>query len=45
MDSLTGKLKYLFHELFESHFSEIFPKHGSIVDLSLSYSPIEKTEK
>lgn len=45
MDSLTGKLKYLFHELFESHFLEIFPKHGSIIDLSLSYSPIEKTEK
>ena len=45
MDSLTGKLKYLFHELFEVHFSNIFPKHGSIVDLSLSYSPIEKTEK
>jgi len=45
MDSLTGKLKYLFHELFEVHFTRIFPKHGSIVDLSLSYSPIEKTEK
>lgn len=45
MDSLTGKLKYLFHELFEVHFSNIFPKYGSIIDLSLSYSPIEKTEK
>jgi hypothetical protein len=45
MDSLTGKLKFLFHELFESHFSNIFPKYGSIIDLSLSYSPIEKTEK
>ena len=45
MDSLTGKLKFLFHELFEVHFTRIFPKHGSIIDLSLSYSPIEKTEK
>ena len=45
MDSLTGKLKYLFHELFEVYFSNIFPKYGSIIDLSLSYSPIEKTEK
>ncbi len=45
MDSLTGKLKYLFHELFELHFTRIFPKYGSIIDLSLSYSPIEKTEK
>jgi len=45
MESLTSKLKFLFHELFEPYFSKIFPKHGSIIDLSLSYSPIEKTEK
>jgi hypothetical protein len=45
MESLTNKLKFLFHELFEPYFSKIFPQHGSIIDLSLSYSPNEKTEK
>ena len=45
MESLTNKLKFLFHELFEPYFSKIFPQYGSIIDLSLSYSPIEKTEK
>lgn len=45
MESLTNKLKFLFHELLEPYFSKIFPRYGSIIDLSLSYSPIEKTEK
>ena len=44
MDSLTEKMKYLFDELLGSHFSKIFPQHGSILDLSLSYSP-RKTEE
>lgn len=45
MESLTNKLKFLFHELFEPYFSKIFPQYGSIIDLSLSYKSIEKTEK
>jgi hypothetical protein len=42
MDELTEKLKHLFHELFNAPFSKYFPQHGSIVDLSLSYTPLPK---
>ncbi len=44
MDDLTEKLKYLFDELLGSHFSSFFPQYGSILDLSLSYTPPRKTE-
>lgn len=38
MDDLTSKLKYLFQKLFGTHFEKIFPTHGSIIDISLSYA-------
>ena len=44
MDDLTEKLKYLFDLLLSSHFSKLFPQYGSILDLSLSYTP-RKTDK
>jgi hypothetical protein len=45
VDELTDKLKYLFNEMFGIHFSKYFPGHGSIIDLSLSYTPpTSKTE-
>jgi len=45
MDDLTSKLKHLFNESFGKHFASIFPQHGSILDLSLSYSPPRKTNE
>jgi len=45
MEELTDKLKYLFHEIFNTPFSKYFPQHGSIIDMSLSYTPLpRKTE-
>ena len=43
MDDLTEKLKYLYNTLLGKHFESIFPQYGSILDLSLSYSPPRKT--
>lgn len=45
MDSLTDKMKYLFEELLGTHFMKIFPQYGSILDLSLSYTPRKTDEK
>ena len=45
MDELTSKLKYLFHELFGTHFAKMFPAHGSIIDFSLSYTPRKTNDK
>lgn len=42
MDELTFKLKYMFDELFAAPFSKYFPQHGSILDLSLSYTPLPR---
>lgn len=45
MDELTEKLKFLFEKMFNAPFSKYFPQHGSIIDLSLSYTPRKgKTE-
>ena len=44
MDDLTEKLKFLFHKIIGPHFNTIFPQYGSIVDLTLSYTP-RKTDK
>lgn len=45
MDELTDKLKFLFEKMFNSGFSKYFPQYGSIIDLSLSYTPpTSKTE-
>jgi hypothetical protein len=45
MDSLTDKLKHLYEDTVGPHFNKIFPQHGSLINLSLSYSPSKKTEK
>lgn len=45
MDDLTEKLKYLYNESLGTHFANIFPQYGSILDLSLSYKPIRKTNE
>ena len=45
MESLTDKLKYLYEETLAGHFGKIFPQYGSLINLSLSYSPPTKTEK
>jgi len=42
MDELTSKLKFLFDKLFGVHFGKLFPAHGSIIDMSLSYTPIPR---
>jgi len=38
MDDLTHKLQYLHHQNLAPIFDKIFPKYGSIIDLSLSYN-------
>jgi len=43
IDKLTDKLKYLYHEYLGEHAGRFFPQYGSIIDLSLSYTP--KTER
>ena len=45
MDSLTEKLKHLYEDTVGPHFNKIFPQHGSLLNLSLSYTPSKKTEK
>jgi hypothetical protein len=45
MDDLTHKLKFLFDKTLGVHFTNIFPQYGSILDLSLSYSPPRKTNE
>jgi len=44
LDELTEKLKYLYETLLGKHFTRLMPQHGSIVDLSLSYEPLSKTD-
>jgi H+/Cl- antiporter ClcA len=39
IDELTEKLKYLHHEYLGEHIGKIFPKYGSLIDLTLSYKP------
>ena len=43
LDELTEKLKYLHHDYLGSHLGKLLPQHGSLIDLSLSYTP-PKTE-
>lgn len=45
MNDLTEKLKFIFDTSLGNHFAKIFPQHGSIIDLSLSYSPPRKTNE
>jgi hypothetical protein len=42
--SLTEKLKYLHDSYLGGHLSNILPQHGHLLDLSLSYTPLKKTE-
>ena len=42
---LTNKLTFLYNNLLGKHFDFIFPQHGSILDLSLSYTPSRKTNE
>jgi len=43
IDELTEKLKYLYHDYLGEHVGKILPQHGSLIDLSLSYTPKTKT--
>jgi len=45
LDELTEKLKFLHDEYLGPHVGKILPQHGSIVDMSLSYTPPRKTDK
>lgn len=44
LDELTEKLKYLHEEYLGPHVGRIIPQHGSILDMSLSYTAPRKTE-
>jgi len=44
LDELTEKLKYLHDSYLGGHLSKILPQHGHLLDLSLSYNPLKKTE-
>jgi hypothetical protein len=45
LDELTEKLKFLQVKFFEDTFSKLFPQYGSLVDMSLSYTPITEKDK
>lgn len=44
LDELTEKLKYLHDSYLGGHLSKIIPQHGHLLDFSLSYNPLKKTE-
>jgi hypothetical protein len=41
-EGLTDKLKFLFQSILGKHFENIFPKYGSLADLSLHYIPTQE---
>ena len=43
INELTDKLKYLHEEYLGKHIVKIIPQHGSLIDMTLSYEPLEKT--
>ena len=43
LDELTEKLKFLHDEYLGPHIGKFLPQHGSLIDLSLSYTPPNKT--
>lgn len=45
LDELVEKLRYLQAEFFSEYFDAIFPRYGSILDMSLSYTRPGKKEK
>jgi len=44
LDSLSEKVRHLQEQYFAHQFENLLPKHGSLVDLSLSYFPVRKTD-
>jgi hypothetical protein len=44
INDLTEKLKFLHEDYLGEHIAKILPQHGSIIDMSLSYEPLEKTK-
>jgi hypothetical protein len=45
LEDLTEKLKHLYIDVLGPAFDKIFPQYGSITNLSLSYTPLRKTDK
>jgi hypothetical protein len=43
IDSLTDKIKFLYEDYLGEEAASIFPQYGSIIDLSLSYTPPKRT--
>jgi hypothetical protein len=43
IDSLTDKIKFLYEDYLGEEAAGIFPQYGSIIDLSLSYTPPKRT--
>ena len=44
INDLTEKLKFLHEDYLGEHIVKILPQYGSIIDMSLSYEPLEKTK-
>lgn len=44
LNDLTEKIKYMNDQYLEKHLTRYLPQHGSIIDLSLSYTPKNKTD-
>ena len=44
LNDLTEKIKYMNDQYLEKHLTKYLPQHGSIIDLSLSYKPVNKTD-
>jgi hypothetical protein len=44
LDELSDKIKFLYEQHLGPHFKKIIPQHGSLVDLSLSYSKTDEKE-
>ena len=43
LDQLADKIRFLYEEHLGPHFKKLIPQHGSIVDLSLSYSKTDNS--
>jgi hypothetical protein len=44
LDELSDKIKFLYEAHLGPHFKKIIPQHGSLVDLSLSYSKTDEKD-
>jgi hypothetical protein len=45
LDELTEKLKFLQDEFFQDTFTSWLPQYGSIIDFTLSYTPVTEEDK